>query len=369
MSDYHLYFPMTHMVLQQGLLHDHPMTLIDVGASGGIQDQWKMFDNDLVAYCFEPWLAECERLNQTSALKNVHYYPYFVGKEEGRASDSFLRDRKPDSVTAFGRSSCFRAESLLGRNYLQHNQQVELTFSEISITLDRFVKDHAEIQDIDFIKIDTDGSDLEVLLGAEKILERFNVVGLKFEANFHTTSSPMFCELDRFCRSYGYSLFDLLPHRHSRAQLPLKFVADTPTTTIAGQVIWADVMYFRDPCSAQRPFDISKLLKLVCIFELYGFPDCAAELLVLFRENFDRLTGGTTEQLLDALTPSLNLKKYSFREYNQQFEKNLSQFLFGGSNAEYYKRQLAQVYASNSWKVTAPLRWFSYILKSALKKT
>jgi hypothetical protein len=55
-----------------------PITVLDVGARAGIEGQWAGLGEHLTAYCFEPDVAECDRLNQNSA-GTVQYVPLAIG--------------------------------------------------------------------------------------------------------------------------------------------------------------------------------------------------------------------------------------------------------------------------------------------------
>ncbi len=365
-------FSMTEQVVERGLLQEQPFVLIDVGASGGIHSKWHVFGNCLRAYAFEPLLEECTRLNNDGA-RNIEYLPYFVGGSAGRPKtmlDPGESFRNPD--TPLGRSSALRAEKILRQTSIERiNRGKELRFSDQWISLDRFVKERGfGAADIDFIKIDTDGSDYEVLEGSTELLQQSAVLGIALEVNFQPVpeaESITFAEIDAFCRKRGFSLFDLRPYRYSRGTLPSLFSYDFPAQSIQGQVVWGDALYLRDQCvmdSKNHPGKLSKakLVKLACVYELHDLPDCAAELIETHRNEFDEWTDNHTDELLDALTPYLNGNACSFREYNELFEKRMSLFYHGELDLAQSRKDLQYVYSSKSWKLTKPLRQLRRIL-------
>ena len=98
------------------------------------------------------------------------------------------------------------------------------------IELDQFfLRDHPS--DVDFLKIDTDGGDYQVLLGARELLSAAPVLGVAIEAHFtglvHEESNT-FRNVDRILALAGFSLFDLELYRYSRAALPKPFVYRLP---------------------------------------------------------------------------------------------------------------------------------------------
>src|SRR5450631_2850264 len=73
-----------HLVEKSGLLRDHPVVVVDVGARWGFNKEWAVFGDCLRVYCFEPDEAECSRLN-ASAAPNVTYIPHALGARTGPA--------------------------------------------------------------------------------------------------------------------------------------------------------------------------------------------------------------------------------------------------------------------------------------------
>src|SRR5258706_16114300 len=75
-----------------------PMTLVDVGCSGGIHRAWDVFGEDLIAYAFDPNRSEIERLRTAERRPGITYVPAFV------TNPVFTAD-PAGSYSAWGRSS------------------------------------------------------------------------------------------------------------------------------------------------------------------------------------------------------------------------------------------------------------------------
>jgi hypothetical protein len=138
--------------------------------------------------------------------------------------------------------------------------------------------------------------------------------------------SNTFRNIDRVLTGLGFSLFDLEVYRYSRAALPGPFVYRIPAQTESGQVIWADALYLRDAGKPdyERDWPLApsplKILKLACLFEIFGLNDCAAELLLKYRANIRHLVD--VDCYLGALTPPIQGQRLSYREYIKGFEQN-----------------------------------------------
>jgi FkbM family methyltransferase len=323
-------------LVEKRVFAGEPFSLIDVGASGGIADYWKVFGNSLTALGFEPLIAEANRLN-AAAPPNVRYEAAFVSStdqqtEHGQklnADRIRYRDNQP-----FPRTSAWRATSLQRLDYVRtyYDSSGSGALSTTTVTLDDVYR-RAERRSIDFIKVDTDGHDYYVLRGAQRVLQDSPVLGLSIECQFHGPvhhHANLFSNIDRFLRGRGFSLFDLEVYRYSRATLPRPFVYTIPANTHQGQVLWGEALYVRDagdPEYAQK-WGVSltpiQLSKLVCIFEMFGLEDCAAELLVTHRDRMRSLVD--VDRCLDLLTPLHQGERLTFSQYDDRFEKHVDEW-------------------------------------------
>lgn len=328
---------MTKRILKSGVFCDSPFSLADVGASGGISRFWDVFGQDLRAYGFDSLIHEVERLNAACG-PNRRYYAYRVG-------DSTYQPPRgvPDSQP-FPRTSAVRALELMKVNYETEyfDQSGSGQHTTEMIELDRFFLE-AHPTDVDFIKIDTDGSDYQVLRGARRLLSG-GVLGVAIESQFHGLvhdESNTFRNIDRLLTAHGFSLFDLEVYRYSRAALPKLFTYNIPAQTVSGQVLWADAIYLRDfgkpdyESEWSIRFAPSKILKLACLFEIFGLQDCAAELLVKHRAAVAAIVD--VDRCLDDLTPDDSVasswknlfagrKRSSYSDYVRRFEQNPASF-------------------------------------------
>lgn len=323
---------LTKSLVAKGVFQSSPLGLVDVGASGGIDNYWNVFDTCLRAFGFDPLVKEVERLNAISQNGNQHYYPYLVGYKR---YDEFLPPScQSPRRSLYARTSAIRAQKLTQREYVRslNDQTGEGLLAKELIELDEFFL-RAHPMDVDFIKIDTDGSDYQVLLGAQELLARSPVLGVAVECQFHGIvhdSANIFSNIDRLLRGLGFSLFDIEVYRYSRAALPKPFVYRIPAQTMAGQVLWADVLYLRD--AGEEGYEAAwsvtltglKILKLACLFEIFGMEDCSAELLVQYRDRLLNLVDVDT--CLDLITPALQGATTSYVCYLEQFDTNPESF-------------------------------------------
>jgi hypothetical protein len=316
-------------VLSNQLWGPRDLFVIDVGASGGIGWYWEPFKDRIRAVGFEPLVAEAERLQQLAHGSKIRYEAAFVtGRDYDALFPPELRsDRLASKINdPFQRVSALRAHELLKLNYVEQvfNAGAPVQYADRRIVLDEYVP-AAEHESVDFIKIDTDGHDFPVLLGTEALLQAGGALGFSIEAQFHGASheyANTFANIDRFMRARGFSLFDLDAYHYSRAALPAPFVYDIPAQTLSGQVMWGEAVYFRDLALADYermwPYEITRerVIKLACLYDVFGLPDCAAELLITHRQ----LVGKATGALLDDLARAQGKPRIPYDEFMHRFE-------------------------------------------------
>jgi FkbM family methyltransferase len=307
------------------------LTLLDVGASGGIPSHYRTFGDRLRAVGFDPLVSEVERLNRIETSPLIRYEAGWIGcNDYDRLSPPAARAAAKNNHPWL-RLSSPRAMKAMSVNYaeLVYNAGEPVRYTEDRFSLDEYAGKHG-IHDVDMIKVDTEGHDLEVLLGASQTLETRSLLGAEVEVQFHGPEheySNVFHNIDYFMRVRGFSLFELNVFRYSRGVLPARFLYETPAVTESGQVIYGDALYLRDlddpNHQALHGFTAGsdKLLKLCCLFEIFGLPDCAAELLLKI-EGQGILDRELCRSLLDLLTP----EGESYDDYVTRFDRDPTAF-------------------------------------------
>jgi len=311
---------LTRQLVESRRFHNHPISIVDVGASGGIDAHWDVFGDQLIAVGFDPLLSEVSRLNREARI-GVRYVAAWVTSPSPQESDTAA------STDFFERTSAVRASEIASLDYVRtyYNAGAEISFSDTRIVLD----DYLDGTHVDFLKVDTDGHDYEVLLGSDRMLSSGRVLGIAVEIQFQgavSSTANLFNNIDRFLRGNGFSLFDVEVHRYSRASLPAEFVYEIPAQTVTGQISWGDAIYFRD-LGDPRYEDMWRceitaedVLKQACFFELFGLPDCAAELILKYPDAF----GDDTERtaLLDTLASESSGVATTYCALLQRFEQD-----------------------------------------------
>lgn len=337
-----LHAPMTDLLRERGVFDRHPFVLIDVGCAGGIAEPWRAFSPSLIAHGYDPDVGACEEAQAREHFPHVHYHARFVGLPESHPFVQRRRaeaDRWPDT-NIWGRVTA---------GYLAQQRQEADAGGPATATrwadratvlgVEEIVRGE-QLPTVDFLKVDVDGQDLEVLESAREVLIDGQVLGVMLEVNWFGSASPTehtFHNTDLFMRREGYTLFGFNTRHYSRTDLPAPFVYDEIyAETRFGQPYQGDAIYVRDLAASDQQdqadaYAAEKLVKLACVYELMGLPDCAAEVLNRFRPRLAAF--GDIEALLDALTPPLLGEKLTYRQYISKFKEEPHLFLPSAQNA------------------------------------
>ena len=178
---------------------------------------------------------------------------------------SSLYKPDPDIIDLF---SNIGASDPGGNFYVQEEIPVE------TIRLD----DAPGLPRCDFLKVDVQGGELDVIVGAQRVLTETIVAQLEVEFVPLYKDQPLFAEIDLEMRNAGFLLHKLIDV-NGRAFRPFMY-SDDPNRTF-GQVLWADAVYIRDfRASRHSRWSREDLLKgALILHELYGSIDLAALLL------------------------------------------------------------------------------------------
>lgn len=314
------------LVNETGIFRENPVVLLDVGARGGVGREWQVFGDQLRAYCFEPNEEECRRLT-AAAAPTLKYIPRALGRQN--AKQTLYQTAHADSAGLYRTDMGY-----LGR-FLNRDNGVTVGESAIDVTALDDVLAQFDVPAVDFIKLDVEGAELDVLTGGQRCIGNPSLLGLLSEVRFQKeiNGSPIFAEFDLFVRKFGFALFDLEFHHQSRLALPYPGLQHYRRAngepffayTTRGQVQDGNALYLRDlllPSDTPRLGQVSAIsvLKMCAVMEVFSLNDCAAELLLAARQRVDDLTD--TARLLDLLASGICGTATSFEAYTRRFREH-----------------------------------------------
>ena len=254
----------------RNLLKENPLIFVDVGASGGMHKRWLQFGSDIKSILFEPDIEEFKKLSLNKSDNSIIINSALA---ESRKIVDFNICKKQEL------SSIYKPNlSLLGKYEDSERFEIEKTISMEADSLNNLLKKES-IYDIDFIKIDTQGSELDILRGATDYFK--NTIGFEVEVEFVQLyhDQPLFREVNSFIETRGFNLVDL---RRTYWKRKRNNYSDNK-----GQLIFADALYFKQPEEIIALSDLNqeKIIRSICIYLAYGYHDFARVLFELAKKD------------------------------------------------------------------------------------
>lgn len=193
------------------------MVIIDVGCRVGLPEGWDSIGADVIG--FDPDPDECARLS--SIYPHYSFYPVALDSEPSERK--FWLTENPQCSSLYKPDQQF-----LDKGFAGHRIIGEKTVS--TVDLDGWMDTNRPGLKVDVLKLDTQGSELDILKGATQTLEGFSWVVTEVEFVPLYESQPLFADVDTFLRSKGFEFWNLMDVNYR-----------------GGQMIWADAYYLKPP--------------------------------------------------------------------------------------------------------------------------
>ncbi len=244
----------------KAFLGKNKIGLIDVGARGGLEPRWRSIDSNIRSLLFEPDERSRNKIESLAHVEEV--ISMGLGEKEETASLNLCQEP--------------RVSSLLNPHFefvsrFPDSKRFEVIKSEpIKVTtLDKCLLGRGV--EYDFIKIDTQGTELDILKGGDSILNS-PFIGLEIEVEFLQLykNQSLFGDVCSYLAKKNFEFFDFVNIcRWERNNF-----------TLFGQVIFGDGLFLRTPevfgsmlNNLSTEHARSKALKYIAIVALYGHID------------------------------------------------------------------------------------------------
>ena len=288
------------------VLQNHPLGLIDAGAQGDIGVLWRDFAEAnpgcLRAVGFEP-IPEAAASLMAQPRSDRRYFPVALWNRNDR-----LRLHLAHVPTC---SSIHPPHEALNRRLYNPGARVNNwtpreTVDVVEVDGRRLDDVVAGLEwDLDVLKVDTQGAELEILDGASKtlrglfavLLETWTVEIHSGQALFHDVARTMSNAGFRFMT---YELAGLVMQETFHARLSAVGL-DSWQVPMRHQVSSLELLYFRDSADYVDEADsVYRVAKAAAVADLYGYPDVACELLQIAATRWPA-EAGRCETLIDVI--------------------------------------------------------------------
>ncbi len=237
------------------------------------------------------------------------------------------------------------------------------------------------LERVDALKVDTQGSELDILKGAIPLLTGCSFVDIEVEFNELYGGANLFHEVDAFLRDQGFVLWRLSELVHYRlGTVPdtsnhLRIVhapgKDMDLMVSNGQLFWGQAHYVRRefPCYSRTPIPKETAVTAAFICGVYGYWDLALE--IIRKSGADTLAADLAT-VLNRYVCDADLGETDRTEYMSEIKGDVQRLQSTLTNQE---RELAEkdsriasLLSSRSWRLTVPLRMVGNMISSLKKR-
>ena len=172
-------------------------TLLDIGAADGVNNKWNIINNNINIILVEPHKESAKKLksNGFNVIESVLH-------SENDKEIKFYNTKKP-------LCSSFYKPNLDHLGKFSDIDRFNIVSEDIFVSkcLDTEIKN---FEQPNFIKIDTEGSELDILKGSNKTL--LNTFGLEVECSFHQLreNQPLFGDVRKYLENLDFVFIDFV---------------------------------------------------------------------------------------------------------------------------------------------------------------
>ena len=188
--------------------------LFDVGAHNGesIERFKKIFPNSVI-YSFEPIKKLSEELKKKYQCSNIKIFNYALDSTESIKNFNIYKKTKSSSLNKIVNKNWLKEK----KEYFKKNQEINILnmpqdkdyeVQEVeTIKLDKFLLKNNEIDEIDLLKIDVQGSEEEVLKGCESALKNQKIKVIEAEVYIGKLyHSDQILKMNQILDKYDYKI-------------------------------------------------------------------------------------------------------------------------------------------------------------------
>ena len=208
---------------------------------------------------FEIEKNTCDEMN-SKAAKGIKYYPHALGEKNERRK---LYITEHPMCTSLYKPIETIPKLYQNLQFMNLKKETEIE----TITLDTFAEQYS-IEDVDFIKIDVQGAELDIFKGSKKLLSKVLkiVCEVEFLPLYH--DQPLFGDITKFLSQYNF-MFNKFLGLSGRTLKPLVANKDK---TVASQHMWTDAVFIQHINKIENLND-ERLLKLSVLAAIYNSLD------------------------------------------------------------------------------------------------
>jgi FkbM family methyltransferase len=222
-------------------MRDHPCTAIDVGSAGGIIADLNPIAFAVDAIGFEPNPDHFADLSDVdSHWRSLRYLPHAIGGQSG--TRTLYRPRFGNSSTMLAPNTAI-GDAFDKPQFFDVKETTQVDVIRLDDALDQF-----DIRNPDYLKLDVEGAEFEILEGAAQTLSTLSTIRVEVCFIEVRHGQRLGMEVGHYLERLGFRLMhmaELNPWRvHGYRAHPA--VSREPIRYSRGQLVHADFLFMRD---------------------------------------------------------------------------------------------------------------------------
>jgi FkbM family methyltransferase len=331
-----------------------PFVVVDIGVQGGANPRWDLLGDHLIVHGFDAIKEVVEALQREHKRDAKRHYHWIAAGPADEERVFYFNAANPCSSSFYAQGA---------DRFGIHEGRVEQARTVLVRRLDMLLSE-GTIDRPDFLKVDVEGFEKDVLLGASETLS--SVLGVEVESSFDI--SPSYPKshfgtmqemlLERFLLVFDIN-FNRVPRATFQQALARKGLLPIGDLWSVGRPATLNVLFCRNLideadhsenyATAPTPVSVDQLIKMMIVYELHGLNDVAID---------------TAQRFGDILAPRVDVER-AIDLLADPFCRTPGGAK-GGTLREIddLRRRIDAVEHSMSWRVTAPLRRIRGLLRS-----
>lgn len=257
------------------------IVVVDVGCRWGFAERFLSDDHmdNFKIFGFDPDQEECQRLQESYQHLPSGFVTCIPMGLAGANGTRILHITKEPACSSLHAPIRFLSDNYPALDCITPQKMVTVDVT----TMKQWATEHV-IDAIDYIKIDTQGSELEILKGADDLLYTTRCIDIEVEFNPIYEGQTLFGETDIYLRSKGFVLWRLsnLVHYSLGGE---SLALEEPNTVhfdtnhrleaqaYGGQLFWADARYIHSDVLKNWHAESDQTNRDIVLFTALGMQD------------------------------------------------------------------------------------------------
>ncbi|PIR69966.1 MAG: hypothetical protein COU47_00850 [Candidatus Niyogibacteria bacterium CG10_big_fil_rev_8_21_14_0_10_46_36] len=257
-----------------GLFKKANLKIMDIGGRGGASKLFHGFESCMDLSISEPDSVAREDLKKIlkkEGWRKAIVIPEAIFSKEGEATLYITRQPGLSSLLESDRDSLSLFNVAHSKFDIVGEEKVRI------ISLDNAASRY-DCKDVAFLKIDTQGTELDILKSGKEMLHSVVVIAIESEFVSLYKNQSLFSDVHAFLTEKGFRLIEIEPKRRGRGGFAFK--------KSKKEIMWADCLYVRDKNNDGSELSSLQKIRLGSLMMLYGYFSFA---LFLLKDNVDNI--------------------------------------------------------------------------------